>query len=129
MEKKIIKWIVSFVALTVVCIVGTAVRMHYDSTTVLQSQGFTPSKLTDTDSRKEAIEADNARTEKIFKINLNTATVEELCSISGLSERVALEIVKFREDYGPFKNIEEIKLVKGIGDKTYSNISKYLTIQ
>lgn len=129
MDKKIVKWIASFVALTVVCIVGSALKSRYDSTTVLQSQGFVPVETKDNDILEEAIEAESAREEKIFKVNLNTATAEELSSATGIGSKVALSIVKFREDYGSFKKVEEIKLVRGIGDKTYSNISKYLTVE
>lgn len=127
MDKKTIRWIVSFAALTVVCIVGSFVRSHYDSAAVLQSQGYVPVRAEDTDTLKDTIEAESSRAEKVFTVNINTATKEELCEVSGIGEKTALAIIKFREDYGGFKNIEEVKLVDGIGDKTYQQISKYLT--
>lgn len=61
-------------------------------------------------------------------VNINTADVKELCSISALSENQAQSIVSYREEFGEFKSIEEIKNVKTIGEKTYEIIKVMITI-
>ena len=61
-------------------------------------------------------------------VNINTADVKELCSISALSENQAQSIVSYREEFGEFKSIEEIKNVKLIGEKTYEIIKVMITI-
>ena len=61
-------------------------------------------------------------------VNINTADVKELCSISALSENQAQSIVSYREEFGEFKSIEEIKNVKSIGEKTYEIIKVMVTI-
>ncbi|MFX3718750.1 ComEA family DNA-binding protein, partial [Streptococcus suis] len=52
------------------------------------------------------------------KINLNTATEAELQTISGIGAKKAQEIIRFRDEQGPFKTVEELKNVPGIGEKT-----------
>ena len=52
-------------------------------------------------------------------ININTASAEELTSLKGIGEKTAQAIVEYREKNGAFKTIEDIKNVKGIGDKKF----------
>ena len=53
------------------------------------------------------------------KININTATVEELVQLDRVGPRYAAKIVAFRQENGLFKTPEEIMLVAGIGQKTF----------
>jgi competence protein ComEA len=53
------------------------------------------------------------------KININTATVEELVQLERVGPRYAEKIVAFRQENGPFKTPEDIMLVAGIGQKTF----------
>ena len=47
-------------------------------------------------------------------VNINTATVEELCTLSGIGESRANAIITYREQNGPFQSIEDIMKVSGI---------------
>ena len=62
------------------------------------------------------------------KININFASENELVKLKGIVQVKALEIIKYREQNGLFKSIEEIKLVKGIGDKTFNQIKENIEI-
>jgi len=53
------------------------------------------------------------------KININTATVEELIQLDRVGPRYAERIVAFRQENGPFNTPEDIMLVAGIGQKTF----------
>jgi len=53
------------------------------------------------------------------KININTATVEELVQLDRVGPRYAEKIVAFRQENGLFKTPEDIMLVSGIGQKTF----------
>lgn len=53
------------------------------------------------------------------KININTASVEQLMALERVGEKYAVRIVEYREKEGPFKAPEEIMNVKGIGPKTW----------
>ena len=59
---------------------------------------------------------------------LNTATKEELMTLSGIGESKAEAIIKYREDNGTFKTIEEIKNVSGIGDAAFEKIKDSITV-
>jgi competence protein ComEA len=61
-------------------------------------------------------------------VNINTATVEELTALKGIGDTKAAAIVKWREDNGSFKSIDELTQVKGIGKKTLENLKGEITI-
>ena len=61
-------------------------------------------------------------------INLNTATKEELVALPGIGPAKAQAILDHRKANGPFKSIEELKDVKGIGAKRYEKLKGELTV-
>lgn len=61
-------------------------------------------------------------------VNINTATVEELCSLSGIGESRANAIITYREQNGPFQSIEDIMKVSGIKDKVFEQIKDRITV-
>lgn len=48
-------------------------------------------------------------------VNLNTADAEALTALPGIGEELAARIVEYREEHGPFKTVEELTEVPGIG--------------
>lgn len=52
----------------------------------------------------------------IKPVNINTATAEQLMQIKGIGEKKAQAIIEYRKSHGPFKKVEELELVKGIGE-------------
>ena len=63
------------------------------------------------------------------KVNINTASVEELAALKGIGEKTAQAIVEYRDANGPFKSIEDIKNVKGIGDKKFEDLKDSITVE
>jgi len=61
------------------------------------------------------------------KININTANIEELQKLPGIGPSKAQAIVDYRNSNGPFKSVEEIKNVKGIGEKTFEKLKDLIT--
>lgn len=61
-------------------------------------------------------------------VNINTASREELMTVSGIGESKADSIIKYREDNGNFKSIEDIKNVPGIGESLFEKIKDYITV-
>ena len=62
------------------------------------------------------------------KINLNTAGASQLDSLPGIGTTYAQRIIDYRTANGSFKTIEEIKNVKGIGDKTFEKFKDQISI-
>lgn len=63
-------------------------------------------------------------------VNINTADAQTLAAnIVGVGEKKALAIVNFREEHGPFKSVDEMTQVKGIGLKLIDNNRENLTIK
>lgn len=63
-------------------------------------------------------------------VNINTAPVQELAqSIKGIGEKKAEAIIAYREKFGPFGSIDELKRVKGIGQKTVDSNRQNMTTE
>lgn len=61
------------------------------------------------------------------KVNINTADAKELATLPGIGQVKAEAIVKYRKDNGKFKNVNDLKGVKGIGDKVVIKIKPEVT--
>ena len=66
--------------------------------------------------------ADPGQTGKDGRVNINKASVEELVELPRVGETVAKRIIEYREKNGPFKQVEDLKSVRGIGDKVFDQI-------
>jgi len=62
------------------------------------------------------------------KINLNTASAQELTSLPGIGEVLAARIVAYREEHGPFQTLDDIMQVSGIGSKVVEEIRDLATL-
>ncbi len=62
------------------------------------------------------------------KVNINTASKEELDTLPGIGPSTAEKIINYRKENGKFKSIEGIKDVSGIGDSKYENIKDMIEI-
>lgn len=63
------------------------------------------------------------------KININTASVEELIKLNRIGPKYAERIVQYRETNGPFVKVEDIVMVKGIGPKTLEANKDVITVK
>jgi competence protein ComEA len=61
------------------------------------------------------------------KVNINTATAQQLTVLPGVGEKLATRIVDYRQKSGGFKNVSEMMNVQGIGEKNLAKIQAYLT--
>ncbi len=91
-----------------------------DETAALRLQGLEPEEQAQvgTGGNADIPEAEQSD----GKVNINTASADELKTLHGIGERRAEAIISYREQFGMFENIEQIKLVSGIGQGIFNNI-------
>lgn len=63
------------------------------------------------------------------KINVNTASKIELQTLPSIGEVLATRIIDYRNEFGNFKTIEDIKNISGIGDKTFENLKDLIIVE
>lgn len=69
------------------------------------------------------------KTEEITsKVSINNSTKDQLMTLQGIGESKANDIIKYREENGPFNSIEDIKNVPGIGDNLFAQIKEDITL-
>ena len=78
-------------------------------------------------NNEEGSAGENTGTDQ--KINLNTADVSQLTTLTGVGESKALAIIAYREENGPFTSIEDIMNVPGIKEGTYEKIKDKIAIK
>ena len=62
------------------------------------------------------------------KISINNASKEELMTLPGIGESKAKDIVDYRTKNGPFKKLEDLKNIPGIGENVYNNLKENITL-
>lgn len=62
-------------------------------------------------------------------VNVNEASVDQLTLLPRVGPAVAARIVEHREANGPFAGKEELMLVRGIGERTYENLERFITLE
>ena len=61
-------------------------------------------------------------------VNINTAGIQELSLLPRVGAKVAQRIIDYRNEHGKFAKTSDLMQVKGIGDKSFQNLSSYLTV-
>lgn len=62
------------------------------------------------------------------KVNINSASVEQLGDLPGVGPKLAARIVEYRQKAGPFKSAQELLNVKGIGEKNLEKLAPHLSV-
>ncbi|MFY3791002.1 helix-hairpin-helix domain-containing protein [Ureibacillus sp. MALMAid1270] len=62
-------------------------------------------------------------------VNINTATEAELTTLPGIGPSKAQAIISYRDEFGRFQTVDELKNVSGIGDKTIEKLKEFITIK
>jgi competence protein ComEA len=96
--------------------------------TLLAAIGFVAAHPAAQSAQKAAAPARTDARPAMATINLNTATAAELEKLPGIGQKVAARIVEYREKNGPFKKVEELMNVQGIGEKSFLQFRSQLTV-
>ena len=79
----------------------------------------------------ETIEVNNCYQEEVSsdgKVNINTASLDTLLTLSGIGDAKAKAIINYRNEHGNFKEVEDLKNVSGIGDTLFESIKEFITL-
>ena len=98
---------------------GTEVQMTDASETVRDGTASADTSVTSTQS--DTLYSDG-------KVNINTASKEELIGLNGIGEVLADRIIEYREANGGYKDVRELTNVKGIGEKLLEKLLPYVTV-
>lgn len=93
---------------------------------VISSKSSTKKKESSKD-KSEILKTDET-TSKDNRIDLNTATREQLLTLPGIGEAKASQIISYREENGSFSQIEDIKKISGIKDGVFNRIRDMITV-
>ena len=63
------------------------------------------------------------------KIDINTASLEELESLKGVGKAIAGRIIEYRDSRGAFSSTEDIKNVKGVGPSLFDKVKDHITVE
>lgn len=68
-------------------------------------------------------------TEKSLRININAATAPELEKLPGVGKVIAERIIEHRTQYGAFRRVEHLMMVRGISDRRFRNLRDLITTE
>lgn len=63
------------------------------------------------------------------QVDLNKASAEELATVPGIGPSLAQRIIEFREKEGPYRRIEDLMKVKGIGEKSFQKLRQHVKVE
>ena len=101
--------------------VNLAKRLEDQMVIVVPKVGEESEEIPTGETRKEAT--------KEGKVNINTATVEELKTLKGVGEKKAEAIIEYRKKNGSFKTKEDLMKVRGIGKKLFDSFQERIVTQ
>lgn len=78
---------------------------------------------------KEPVTPERKEPAEPVKVNINTAGAEELQTLTGIGPVLAERIIAYREEHGPFRSVEDLLEVKGIGEATLEKLRDDVTVE
>ncbi|MDN3511480.1 MAG: helix-hairpin-helix domain-containing protein [Candidatus Jettenia sp.] len=63
------------------------------------------------------------------KVNINIATEDQIALLPGIGPKIAIEVVNYRTNNGNFQTIDDMKKVKGVGDKKFEKIKNFIAVE
>ena len=113
---------------------GSHLYDDFKPVTLIEKESFEKkARLAYDTSKRKGLNSSESSTEKDYKahteiININTAEKQNLVKLPKIGTVTAERIIRFRDGYGPFKSIDDMLKVKGIGPKTLEKLKPQITL-
>ncbi len=113
---------------------GSHLYDDFKPVTLIEKESFEKKATLAYDNSKiKGLNSSESSTEKDYNplteiININTAEKQNLVKLPKIGTVTAERIIRFRDDYGPFKSIDDLLKVKGIGPKTLEKLKPKITL-
>lgn len=116
-----------FITIIAVVIFGIWYCINYEK---LNTENINVAENTEIYAKNSIDKSEDLEENNSYKIiNINNASYYELISLPNIGDKTANKIIDYRNKNNGFKSVEEIMNIDGVGQKTYDEIKKYLTIQ
>ncbi|MBO0468506.1 helix-hairpin-helix domain-containing protein [Enterococcus plantarum] len=102
-------------------------RVNFSERIADQMVIYIPEIGEEAQSAENDSQSEESQSKDVNKINLNQASEAELQTLPGVGQKKAQEIIRYREENGGFKTIEEIKNISGFGEKTFEKLKDAIT--
>lgn len=103
--------------------------INMEETPLLSTRSARASQAAASSGASESRSTAGVQSKPVGKININTASKEELDLLPGIGEAKAQAIIDYREANGPFTSLEELMEVKGIGKATFDGLKDFITLE
>ncbi len=122
------KIVIIITAVFLALMLGFALGQREGETPVVFGESGFQSRGADNMAGETVASPENGE-ERLTILNINLATAEELETLRGIGPVLAQRIIEYRETKGPFKTVEDITKVQGIGAAVYNDIWQYISVE
>lgn len=128
MKQSLVFWIFTliFILSCIIVILATHITNRSDDIYIREITSYSENAVSIQDIGIETSDSISSLGET--KLNINTASVNELTALPGIGETIAKRIVEYREENGNFLSIEEIMEVSGIGEAKFEAIKGLIEV-
>jgi len=102
--------------------------VNFSERVVDQMVIYVPKVGEEVQSSTSKADSQNGAMNDTSKVNLNQASESELQNLPGIGQKKAQEIIRYREENGGFKKIEDLKNISGFGEKTFEKLKDLIAL-